>query len=269
MIGKPASRFARDLDETGQPIPLLDGQALARMREVGRLTADILDAAVGMTEPGVTTADLDRFAHDAMIAAGARPATLGYRGYGFSSCISVNHVVTHGMPSPRKRLAPGDIVNIDISPVLDGWHGDASRTVALPPVRPRAAQLVAAAEAACRVGCMAAMPGAYLGDVAAAIGKVAAAARASVVADYCGHGIGRGFHQPPQVSHIGVAGTGPRLEVGMVFTVEPMLNAGGPGVRLLPDGWTVVTRDRSLSAQWEHTVAITEDGPEILTELHP
>lgn len=260
-------RFARDLDDTGKPIPTVDLDDLTGMRTVCRLAAEILDALVEMATPGVTTADLDAAAHDAMLAAGARPATLGYRGYAHSSCISINHVVTHGIPSPRKRLAPGDIVNIDISPVLDGWYGDASRTVALPPVRPRAAQLVAAAEQACRAGCLAAVPGGYLGDVAEAIGKVAHAARASVVAEYCGHGIGRAFHQPPQVVHVGRGGTGPRLEPGMVFTVEPMLNAGGPGVRVLPDGWTVVTRDRSLSAQWEHTVAILDDGPEILTDL--
>lgn len=261
----PRVAYARDLDHTGQPIPLLGPDHLAEMRAVCRLTAQILEQLAQTVAPGVSTLEIDALAHDLMRATGARPATLGYNGYAHSSCISVNHVVTHGIPSATKRLAPGDIVNIDISPVLGGWHGDASRTVMIPPVKARARQLVEAAEAACLAGCAAAQPGAVLDDIANAVGAVARAARASVVADYCGHGIGRAFHQPPQVPHVRPRTRGPRLEPGIVFTVEPMLNAGAAAVRVLPDGWTVVTRDRSLSAQWEHTVAVTADGPEILT----
>jgi methionyl aminopeptidase len=197
---------------------------------------------------------------------GGVPATLGYRGYSKSSCISVNHVVNHGIPSDDKRLKEGDIANIDVTVILDGWYGDTSRMFELGERVPvKAAKLVEVTFEAMWAGIRAVRPGATLGDVGHAIQTVAEAQRFSVVRDFVGHGLGRVFHAPPEVKHYGRKGEGLELRPGMLFTIEPMINAGRPEVKILADGWTTVTRDRSLSAQFEHTVGVTEDGVEVFT----
>lgn len=234
------------------------------MRAAGRLAARTLDAIAPHVVPGVTTAELDRLCEEFIRAGGGIPATIGYHGYRHASCISVNHVVTHGIPSD-KRLAEGDIVNIDVTPMVNGWHGDSSRTYQVGRVSRLASRLVSATYDAMMAGIQAIRPGATLGDVGHAIAAVARRERFSVVRDYCGHGLGRVFHDAPDVLHYGEPGTGVVLEPGMIFTVEPMLNAGRPQVKLLADGWTAVTRDRSLSAQFEHSVGVTESGVEIFT----
>lgn len=234
------------------------------MRAAGRLAADTLDYIAPFVRPGVTTAELDRLCEEFMRGRGGVPGTIGYHGYQHASCISVNHVVTHGIPSD-KRLAEGDIVNIDVTPILDGWYGDSSRTYAVGKVSRLAQRLVDATYEAMMAGIGVIRPGATLGDVGAAIMAVARRERLSVVEDYCGHGVGLVFHDAPQVMHVGEPGTGVVLDPGMIFTVEPMLNAGRADVKVLADGWTAVTRDRSLSAQFEHSVGVTETGVEIFT----
>ena len=234
------------------------------MRAAGRLAADTLDHVAPFVRPGVTTAELNRLCEEFMRAQGGVPATIGFHGYQHASCISVNHVVTHGIPSD-KRLAEGDIVNIDVTPILDGWHGDASRMYAVGKVSRLSQRLVDAAYDAMMAGIGVIRPGATLGDVGAAILAVARRERFSVVEEFCGHGLGLEFHDAPQVMHVGEPGVGVVLEPGMIFTVEPMLNAGRADVKILADGWTAVTRDRSLSAQFEHSVGVTETGVEIFT----
>ena len=234
------------------------------MRKAGRLAAEILDAVTEWTVPGAQTADIDDKVREMMLDAGAVPATLGYRGYAHSSCISINHVVCHGIPSER-TLRDGDIVNIDVTPLLDGWHGDTSRMFLVGDVPLKARRLVEVTYECLMLGIEQARPGARLGDVASAIQKHAEKNRFGVVRDFCGHGLGRLFHDAPEVVHAGRPGTGPELRPGMFFTIEPMINAGKPSVKLLDDGWTAVTRDRSLSAQFEHSIGITEDGCEIFT----
>ena len=235
------------------------------MRKAGRLAAEILDAMPELVKPGVTTTSIDDAIRGMMLDAGAVPATLGYRGYTHSSCISVNHVICHGIPS-EKTLKDGDIVNIDVTPLLDGWHGDTSRMYFAgdPPLK--AKKLVEATHEALMLGIEAAsQPGARLGDIGAAIEAHAKQHRYGVVREFCGHGVGRLFHDAPEVVHAAQAGTGPLLKPGMFFTIEPMLNAGKPWAKVLGDGWTAVSRDKSLSAQFEHSLAITEDGVEIFT----
>lgn len=234
------------------------------MRRAGRLAAACLDMITPHVVPGVTTGELDRIIHDWLLAHGATPATLGYRGYTKSCCISVNHVVCHGIPGERV-LAEGDILNIDVTALLDGWHGDTSRMYAVGEVPRRAQLLMDVTHQAMMAGIAAVKPGATLGDVGHAIQTVAERHRFSVVRDFCGHGLGRSFHAPPNVLHFGKPGEGPVLKPGMFFTIEPMINAGRPEVKVLEDGWTAVTRDRSLSAQFEHTVGVTETGAEIFT----
>jgi methionyl aminopeptidase len=245
-------------------VPIHGEAGFAAMRAAGRLAAQTLDMIGAHVRPGVTTGELDRLCHDFMVARGATPGTLGYKGYRWSSCISVNHVVCHGVPGPR-ALAEGDIVNIDVTPLLDGWYGDASRMYAVGVVSLKARRLMAAAEAALMAGLAAVRPGATLGDIGWAIQQVAAAERFSVVEAFCGHGVGRVFHDAPDVLHVGRPGEGLVLREGMFFTVEPILNAGRPEVKLLADGWTPVSRDRSLSAQVEHSVGVTATGCEIFT----
>ena len=235
------------------------------MRAAGRVAADTLDMIAPHVQPGVSTAALDALCEAFMRAAGSIPATIGYHGYQHASCISVNQVVTHGIPSAKTILRDGDIVNIDVTPLLDGWHGDASRTYQVGAVSALAGRLVSTAYEAMFAGIRSVRPGATLGDVGAAIEAVASAQGFSSVRDFCGHGIGRVFHDAPQVLHYGRPGSGIVLEAGMIFTIEPMLNAGSHQVMVLPDKWTTVTRDRSLSAQFEHTVAVTETGVEIFT----
>jgi methionyl aminopeptidase len=234
------------------------------MRKAGRLAAEILDAIAPLVVPGVTTEALDLFVRQMTIDGGAVPATLGYRGYTHSCCISINHVVCHGIPSD-KTLKDGDIVNIDVTPLLDGWHGDTSRMFLVGDVPLKAKRLVDVTYECLMLGIEAAKPGARLGDIGAAIQRHAERNRYGVVREFCGHGLGRLFHDSPEVVHAARAGTGPELKPGMFFTIEPMINLGKPGVKVLEDGWTAVTRDRSLSAQFEHSIGITETGVEIFT----
>jgi methionyl aminopeptidase len=236
----------------------------AGMRAAGRLVAGILDRIAGRLEPGVTTIEIDGAVHDMIRAAGATSATVGYKGYRHATCISINHVVCHGIPS-EKRLRPGDILNIDVTVILDGWYGDSSRMfVAGTPTR-KAERLVDITHDALMEGIAQVRPGNSFGDIGAAIQRYAEAHRCSVVRDFCGHGLGRVFHAAPNVLHYGRWGTGPVLEPGMFFTVEPMINLGRPETKVLDDDWTAVTKDRSLSAQFEHSVGVTETGVEIFT----
>jgi methionyl aminopeptidase len=237
----------------------------AAMRVAGRLTADVLDMIGQHVVPGVTTDELDRICHDYIVnVQQAIPAPLGYRGYPKSICTSVNHVVCHGIPGDR-RLKQGEIVNVDVTVIKDGFHGDSSRMFHVGKPLPHAQRLTDLTYQALWIGIRQVRAGARLGDIGAAIQKFVESNHCSVVREYCGHGIGRGFHEDPQVLHYGTAGTGIELLPGMTFTIEPMVNAGRREVKLLPDGWTVITRDRSLSAQWEHTILVTEGGCEVLT----
>jgi len=245
---------------------------LEGMRVAGRLAAQVLEEVAPHVQPGVTTAELDRICHDLIVhRQQAVPANIGYGGapgrdpFPATLCTSVNNVICHGIPSPSKVLKDGDIVNIDVTVIKDGWHGDTSRMFIVGEGSVLARRLVEVTREAMYRGIRAVKPGATLGDVGHAIQSFAESHRFSVVREYCGHGIGRIYHEDPQVLHYGQPGTGMRLEPGMTFTVEPMINAGARHTRLLPDGWTVVTRDRSLSAQWEHTIAVTETGFEVLT----
>ena len=214
--------------------------------------------------PGVRTDELDSFVRQMTLDGGAIPATLGYRGYSHSCCISINHVVCHGIPSD-KTLKDGDIVNIDVTPLVDGWHGDTSRMFMVGEASIASKRLAKLTYEAMWKGIEQVKPGAHLGDIGHAIQKFAEGHGFSVVREFCGHGIGRGFHEEPQVLHYGKPGTLTELVPGMVFTIEPMINQGARGTRELKDGWTVITRDGALSAQWEHTVVVTESGVEVLT----
>ena len=258
---------------TGTETVLRDGtiklhgpEGFEGMRRAGRLAAEILDALVPHVQPGVSTQELDDIVRQMTLDGGAVPATLGYRGYTHSCCISINHVVCHGIPSD-KVLKDGDIVNIDVTPLLDGWHGDTSRMYLVGDVSLKAKRLVEVTYECLMLGIDAASrPGARLGDIGAAIQSHAEGNRYGVVREFCGHGLGRLFHDAPEVIHAARAGTGPELKPGMFFTIEPMINLGKPGVKVLEDGWTAVTRDRSLSAQFEHSIGITENGVEIFTK---
>ncbi len=236
-----------------------------KMRVAGRLAADVLDMITPHVVPGVTTEALDQLCHDYIVQVQkAVPANLGYRGFPKTVCTSVNHVVCHGIPGDRK-LKDGDIVNIDVTVIHDGFHGDTSRMyfAGKPPVQ--AERLSKVCHEAMWAGIRTVRPGAKLGDIGHAIQGLVEAERFSVVREYCGHGIGRIYHEDPQVLHYGVPDTGMVLQSGMTFTIEPMINAGRRHVRLMPDGWTVVTKDHSLSAQWEHTILVTADGFEVMT----
>jgi len=236
-----------------------------KMRIAGRLAADVLDMIGDYVKPGVTTGELDRICHDYITEVqGAIPAPLNYRGFPKSICTSVNHVVCHGIPGDR-RLKAGDAVNIDVTVIKDGFHGDTSRMFFVGKPGVQAQRLADVAFESMWLGIGELAPGKHLGDVGAAIQHHVEKNRFSVVREYCGHGIGRVFHEDPQVLHYGTPGTGMELRAGMTLTVEPMVNAGKPAVKLLPDGWTVVTKDHSLTAQWEHTVLVTGDGVEVLT----
>ncbi len=234
------------------------------MRKAGRLAAEILDALAEKVVPGVTTGELDDFVRGMMLDAGAVPATLGYRGFTHSCCTSINHVICHGIPG-SKKLKSGDIVNIDVTPLLDGWHGDTSRMFMVGDVPLKARKLVDVTYECLMIGIEKAKPGARLGDIGAAIQEHAESHRYGVVREFCGHGLGRLFHDAPEVVHAARAGTGPELKPGMFMTIEPMINLGKPHVKMLNDGWTAVARDKSLSAQFEHSIGITEDGNEIFT----
>jgi methionyl aminopeptidase len=235
------------------------------MRAAGRLAAECLDMLSPLVKPGVSTLELDRLAREFTLDHGALPACLFYRGYSNTLCISPNHVVCHGIPGER-TLREGDIANIDITVIVDGWHGDHSRMYAVGEVAPRARRLIDVTYEAFARGLAVVKPGARLGDIGYAIQAYVEAQRCGVVRDFCGHGLGRVFHDAPNILHFGRPGTGAELRPGMFFTIEPMVNLGKPQVKLLADGWTAVTRDKSLSAQCEHSVGVTETGYEVFTQ---
>ena len=241
-------------------------EAFAGMRLAGRLAAETLDMVTPHVTPGVTTEELDRLCHDFIVERDAVPAPLNYRGFPKSICTSVNHVVCHGIPSPDKRLKDGDIINIDVTVIVDGWHGDTSRMFFVGKPAIKARRLVETTYEAMMRGIEVVRPGAHLGDIGHAIQSFAESKRFSVVRDFCGHGLGQIFHDAPSVLHYGRPGTGPVLRAGMFFTIEPMINAGKYHVKILHDGWTAVTRDAQLSAQFEHSIGITEEGYEIFTQ---
>jgi methionyl aminopeptidase len=254
---------AAPLRKTGQ-IKLHGEEGFAGMRRAGQLVAEALDMLVPHVRPGVTTEKLDQLIFEFAMDQGALPATLMYRGYNKSICTSINHVVCHGIPND-KPLRKEEIVNIDVTLILDGWHGDSSRMYFVGEVPRRAERLVEVTYDAMMAGIETIRPGSTIGDIGAAIQAVVEPNHMSVVRDFCGHGLGRLFHDEPNVVHVGQPGEGPVLRPGMFFTVEPMINLGRPHVKVLSDGWTAVTRDRSLSAQFEHTVGVTATGVEIFT----
>lgn len=245
-------------------IKLYDESGFAGMRKAGRLAAEILDALVPHVVPGVTTGELDDIVRRMTLDGGGVPATLGYRGYTHSCCISLNNVICHGIPGDY-RLKDGDILNIDVTPLVDGWHGDTSRMFIVGETSIKARRLVEVTYECLMLGIEQAKPGNHLGDIGYVIQRHAEKHRYGVVRDFCGHGLGQVFHDSPEVVHIGRPGTGPELRPGMFFTIEPMINIGKPGVKMLDDGWTAVTRDRTLSAQFEHSIGITGTGCEIFT----
>ncbi|MBP0494968.1 type I methionyl aminopeptidase [Pararoseomonas indoligenes] len=234
------------------------------MRAAGRLAAETLDMITAHVREGISTAELDRLCHAYIVERGGIPASLGYQGYTHATCISLNHVVCHGIPGDR-ALVEGDILNIDLAVILNGWHGDSSRMYPVGKISTRAMRLIEVAYEAMMRGIAVVRPGATLGDIGFAIQSHVEAARFAVVRDFCGHGLGRTYHAAPNVLNYGQRGKGPELRPGMFLTVEPMVNAGRPEVKILGDGWTAVARDRSLSAQFEHSVGVTESGCEIFT----
>ena len=251
-------------DRRTSTIKIHGPEAFEGMRAAGKLAAECLDVLTEHVRPGVVTDDLDRIAREFILDHGAAPACLFYRGYPKTLCISPNHVVCHGIPGAR-TLREGEIANIDVTVVVDGWHGDTSRMYLLGDVAPRARRLVEVTYEGFERGLAAVKPGAHFGDVGHAIQSYVESQRCSVVRDFCGHGVGRVFHDAPNVLHFGRRGDGPRLEAGMIFTIEPMVNLGKHQVKLLADGWTAVTRDKSLSAQCEHSIGVTETGAEVFT----
>ena len=246
-------------------IPIHHDQDFESMRQAGRLAALALDMISPFVKAGVQTAHLDKLIHQFTLDNGALPATLNYRGFRHSCCISVNHVVCHGIPSD-KRLKDGDIVNIDVTLIKDGWHGDTSRMFWIGKISPKARLVIKTAFDAMWAGIKTAKPGAHIGDIGVAIEKTARAANMSVVREFTGHGLGRIFHTTPTIFNFGIEGGGAELKEGMFFTIEPMVNIGKAATKILADGWTAVTRDRSLSAQFEHSVGITKTGCEVFTQ---
>jgi methionyl aminopeptidase len=245
-------------------VPLHGPEGFAGMRKAGALTAEALDLLVDAVQPGVTTLALDRLAFEFARDNNAIPATLFYKGFRHSVCTSINHVVCHGIPDDRP-LRDGDIVNIDLTLIVDGWFGDSSRMYPVGEITRKAERLIEVTYASFERGLAAAKPGNTTGDIGAAIQAYAEAERTSVVRDFVGHGVGQLFHDEPNIMHFGVPGTGIELKPGMIFTIEPMINLGRPHVKILADGWTAVTRDRTLSAQCEHSIGITETGHEVFT----
>jgi methionyl aminopeptidase len=265
QLQERAAGGMKAFDPEERRIKIHGPEGFAGMRKAGRLAAEVLDFITPEVKPGVTTDALDRLCHGFIIDHGAIPAPLNYRGFPRSICTSINHVVCHGIPGERK-LDEGDIVNIDITVILDGWHGDTSRMFLVGDKVPlKARRLVEVTWEAMMRGIAVVRPGVRVGAIGNAIQTFAEEHRFSVVRDFCGHGVGRIFHDAPSILHFGRPEDGPELRPGMFFTVEPMINAGRWEVKILSDGWTAVTKDRSLSAQFEHTVGVTEDGHEILT----
>ena len=249
---------------TAGVIPLHGEAGFAGMRKAGQLTAQALDLLVDAVKPGVTTLALDKLAYEFARDNNSIPATLFYKGYRHSICTSINHVVCHGIPEDRP-LRDGDIVNIDLTLIVDGWYGDSSRMYPVGEITRKAERLIEVTYESLEAGIAAAKPGNTTGDIGAAIQAHAEAERTSVVRDFVGHGVGQLFHDEPNIMHFGVPGTGVLLKPGMIFTIEPMINLGRPHVKILADGWTAVTRDRTLSAQAEHSIGITQTGNEIFT----
>ncbi len=245
-------------------IKLHGPEAFAGMRAAGRAAAEVLDMLVGEVKEGVTAERIDTLARDYVLDHGWIPACMGYRGYNHTTCISLNHVVCHGIPGPR-QFRSGDIANIDVTVIVDGWHGDHSRMYGIGEVSRKARRLMDVTWESLQRGIEVVKPGATLGDIGHAIQSFVEAQRCSVVRDFCGHGLGRVFHDNPNIVHFGKPGQGPELRAGMFFTIEPMVNLGKHSVSILHDGWTAVTRDRSLSAQFEHSIGVTENGCEIFT----
>jgi methionyl aminopeptidase len=251
------------LRKTGQ-IKLHGASGFAGMRKAGALVAKCLDELTDIVKAGMPTSVIDEFVREFAFSHGAYPATLMYRGYRFSTCTSLNHVVCHGMPGDR-LLKEGDIVNIDVTFIVEGWYGDSSRMYAIAPIARKAERLIEVTYEAMMRGIAAVKPGATTGDIGHAIQSYVEPQGMSVVRDFCGHGLGRMFHDEPNIIHVGRPGEGVQLKPGMFFTIEPMINLGNPPVKILSDGWTAVTRDRSLSAQFEHSVGVTAAGFEIFT----
>ena len=256
------------LRKTGQ-IKLHGPAAFAAMRKAGALVSLCLDELTDLVKPGMLTSAIDDFVRNFAFDHNAFPATLMYRGYRYSTCTSINHVVCHGMPGDRV-LKEGDIVNVDVTFIVDGWYGDSSRMYAVGPLSRKAERLIEVTYQSMMLGIAAVKPGATTGDIGHAIQKFVEPQQMSVVRDFCGHGLGRIFHDEPNIIHVGRPGEGVPLHPGMLFTIEPMINLGKPHVKVLSDGWTAVTRDRSLSAQFEHTIGVTDTGFEIFTlsKLH-
>jgi methionyl aminopeptidase len=246
-------------------VQLKNATQLEGMRAAGRLSAECLAWILSHVKPGVTTHHLDELVNDFARRHGAVPAPLGYKGFPRSVCTSINEVICHGIPDRKTVLRDGDIVGVDVALILDGFHGDNASTVAVGEIAEPARELLCATLEAQRRAIAAVRPGARLGDIGHAIQSWVEPLGFSVVRDFVGHGVGRRFHEEPQVLHYGVAGTGSRLHAGLTFTIEPMINAGAPGIEILADGWTALTADRSLSAQYEHTLEVTEDGVRVLT----
>lgn len=241
-------------------------EQIEKMRVAGLLAAQVLDMIADYVKPGITTAELDKICHDYMVnELDVIPAPLNYKGFPKSICTSVNHVICHGIPNDKKVLKKGDIINVDITVIKDGFHGDTSKMFFVGDCSIQAQRLVRITQECLYLGIQMVKPGTRLGDIGAAIQKHAESNHYSVVREYCGHGIGEGFHEEPQVLHYGKPDTGATLQPGMIFTIEPMINAGKRHTKLLPDQWTVVTKDHKLSAQWEHTILVTETGYEVLT----
>lgn len=249
---------------TRDGIRIYEDADFAGMREAGRQVAEILDLCADLVKPGVTTAAIDDFIREEIARRGVVSATIGYKGYQHASCISINHVVCHGIPG-AKVLQDGDITNIDVTVIVDGWYGDSSRMYVAGTLPRKAERLIEVTHESLMRGIAQVKPGNTFGDIGFAIQSYVEAQRMSVVRDFCGHGLGLVFHAPPNVLHYGKAGKGPVLEEGMFFTIEPMVNLGRPETKILADDWTAVTRDKSLSAQYEHSIGVTATGCEIFT----
>ena len=249
-------------------IPIYSEKDFNSMRKSGSLAAEILDKLKEIIKPGISTLEINDFCHDMIITNKAIPAPLNYKGFPKSICTSVNHVVCHGIPSQNKVLKEGDIINVDVTVILDGWYGDSSRMYVAGKINSKIFSLLKTTYECLLIGIKNAIPGNNLGDIGFEIQRYAENKNYSVVREFCGHGIGKEFHTPPSVLHYGEKGEGPKLEPGMLFTIEPMINIGDWRTKILPDGWTAVTKDKSLSAQFEHTIGITDKGNEVFTLSH-
>ena len=250
---------------TSDNIPIYKEDDFKKMKEAGRLAAYVLDQLYNLIQTGISTLEINNFCHDLIIKNKAIPAPLNYKGFPKSVCTSVNHVVCHGIPNEKKVLNNGDIINVDITVILDGWYGDSSRMYVAGKTNKKNLDLLKTTFDCLHIGIKEAKPGKHLGDIGYKIQEYAESRKYSVVRDFCGHGIGKEFHTQPSVLHFGNFGEGPQLRPGMFFTIEPMINLGDWKVKILNDGWTAVTKDKSMSAQFEHTIGITEDGNEIFT----